>query len=36
MHIIRELDLVTFHMNDNLSEGTSKVDVGSTGAWYSL
>ena len=28
IHIIRELDLVTFHMKDNLSDdGTSKIDV---------
>ena len=27
MHLIRELDLVTFHMKDNLSDGTSKIDV---------
>ena len=40
--MIRELDLVTFHMEDNLSDGTRKVDVRTydnvktTGAWYSL
>ena len=28
IHIIRKLDLVTFHMKDNLSDdGTSKIDV---------
>ena len=27
IHIIRELDLVTFHMKDNLSDGTSKIDA---------
>ena len=28
IHLIRELDLVTHHMNDNLSdEGTSKIHV---------
>ena len=27
IHIIRELDLVTFHMKYNLSDGTSKIDV---------
>ena len=42
VHMIRELDLVTFHMEDNLSDGTRKVDVRTydnvktTGAWYSL
>ena len=42
MHIVRELDLFTFHMEDNLSDGTSKIDVCTydfvkiTGAWYSL
>ena len=25
--MIRELDLVTFRMKDNLSDGTSKIDV---------
>ena len=42
IHMIRKLDLVTFHMKDNLSDGTSKIDVRTrdsvktTGAWYSL
>ena len=27
IHIIRELDLVTFHIEDNLSDGTSKIDL---------
>jgi len=42
IHITRELDLVTFHMKDNLSDGTSKIDVRiydnvkTKGAWYSL
>ena len=27
IHIIRELDLVTFHMKDYLSDGTSKIVV---------
>ena len=27
IHKIRELDLVTFYMKDNLSDGTSKIDV---------
>ena len=42
IHIIRELDLVTFHMKDYLSDETSKIDVGlcknskTTGTWYLL
>ena len=28
IHVILELDLVTFHMKFNLSDGTSKIDVG--------
>ena len=38
----RELDLVTFHMKDIVSDGPSKIDVRAydnvkiTGAWYSL
>jgi len=44
IHIIRELDLVTFHRKDNLSDGTSKIDVRiwwrknskTTGTWYSV
>ena len=42
IHITRELDLVTIHMKDNLSDGTSKIDVRiydnvkTKGAWYSL
>ena len=27
IHIVRELDLVTFHMKDNLSDVTSKINV---------
>ena len=27
IHMIRELDLVTFHVKDYLSDGTSKIDV---------
>ena len=27
IHIIRELDLVTLQLKDNLSDGTSKIDV---------
>ena len=43
IHILRELDLVTFHKKDYLSDEASKIDVRlwcknskTTGTWYSL
>ena len=35
IHIIRELDLVTFHMEDYMSDEASK-NSKTTGTWYSL